>query len=225
MEQKHANALFSGKASFMQHAEKGRRHLSGPAAFAYEKALAHRHIRLELNFSNPLFFERLYTTIALWGMHDTKREQPKLEKFENFEASLKGNSEYFFRLRATRLPDFAAPSKHVSANSNALLSGLRLLKAGDSLTAATKTLHFILPELALPIDRGYTLWLFNEKYPATPQGERDLFFELMGRFAYESARLGLYKDFKPAPLQPSVPKLIDNAIIGYKIEYFKKSQK
>ncbi|VVB99612.1 Uncharacterised protein [uncultured archaeon] len=218
METKHVEKLFSSRETLLHYAEQGRKRLekSGPAGFAYCRILKHSSTPLSKNFADPLFFERLYSTLALWGMHGTGPERPKMAPFPDFRASMEENSKYFFRLKGAALLQFLTPPAQLSEDVSALLSGLKLLKCGDSLTANTKAMHFILPELALPMDRSYTLWLFGEQYPATPQGEQDMFFKMAKWFACEAVRLNLYKDFKPSPMQPSVPKLIDNAIMGYK---------
>ena len=89
------------------------------------------------------------------------------------------------------------------------------METNSKIVGTSKTLHFILPELVVPIDREYTLRFFGEKNLAS-KNEEKIFVELFDRFYKISQKLKLDEvNFKKSKFQPSVAKLIDNAIIGY----------
>ena len=99
----------------------------------------------------------------------------------------------------------------------AIFNKLDIMKTHYRLVGTSKTLHFLLPNLVVPMDREYTLSFFNKKY-LTPNNEEKIFIELFGKFVSISQMLKLDRiNFKKSDFQPSVAKLIDNAIIGYKL--------
>jgi len=99
-----------------------------------------------------------------------------------------------------------------------LFGNIKVMKSTSKIVGTSKTLHFLLPRLVMPIDRTYTLnFLYgNNKYDSTLNMEIDTFKEVFGKFRDIAMKLSLSKDdVDNQGWNTTVPKLINNAIIGY----------
>ncbi|MCX6769745.1 MAG: hypothetical protein NT051_03640 [Candidatus Micrarchaeota archaeon] len=220
----HVEKLFSDKEKFLKYAESGRYKRGGPAFHSYMLLMESGKEGLAANLKNDQFFERLYCTLALWGMHKDGKEGPKMTDYPAFKHSIEMSSALFLELAHASMRDYLK-DRTVADTANGLFSSLSLLRKGDRLTANTKLMHFVLPDLTPPIDRHYTLWLFEKDYPKTPGGELALFKEIMAYFSSAADKWGLGAFFEPKAFQPSIPKMIDNAIIGYRAELEKNAER
>ena len=79
----------------------------------------------------------------------------------------------------------------------------------DVLSLTRKVMHFILPDLIMPIDRQNTLTFF---YGHT--GELENYFIRIFGYSYEIAQRIDLRPFLDDTWNQSVPKVIDNAIIS-----------
>ncbi|MDP3063541.1 MAG: hypothetical protein Q8O40_10110 [Chloroflexota bacterium] len=103
--------------------------------------------------------------------------------------------------------------------------GLRVMESKRRIVGVSKTLHFLLPDLVMPVDGTYTLPYFYgyNKYDRTPSAEFATFkgiFKGTHRIA-EKLRL-TPTDVSGDGWCTAVPKLIDNAIIGL-FKHFERS--
>ena len=81
------------------------------------------------------------------------------------------------------------------------------------LVGNSKLLHHLLPDLVPPIDNRNTLWFFGN-----PAGEdHEILAQLMTRFRDIHNRINWDEVIYNGPFNTSRPKLIDNAIIGYRL--------
>jgi len=120
---------------------------------------------------------------------------------------------------------------------------LKLREGSESqIVTASKTLHHLLPDLIPPIDRMYTLKFFSLHYISNyrippriledknPERIREYrrdretkqFAEVLGTFHDISRKLGLTEKNLKREWDTSIPKLIDNAIIGYVLRTTRK---
>jgi hypothetical protein len=94
---------------------------------------------------------------------------------------------------------------------------LNLVATGKPiLVTASKTLHFFMPNLIVPIDRKYTLNFFNgnESVPTKIEKQFQVFIKIQREFSLFSAThdLTAYKDER---WNLTIPKVMDNMIIGF----------
>ncbi len=99
-----------------------------------------------------------------------------------------------------------------------VIDRLRIGRQGTRLVVNTKALHHLLPDLVPPMDRTYTFWFFHD-FPDVInfRAERTVFSEvwpLFVRIARETASIA--PRYLGQSMHTSVPKIIDNAIIGYR---------
>jgi len=88
----------------------------------------------------------------------------------------------------------------------------------------SKTLHFLLPNLVMPIDRANILSLLylGSKYSANPEREFRYFTEIFEEYRHLCHKLGLaVRDVDGLGWNSSIPKMIDNALIGFLSELLK----
>ena len=105
----------------------------------------------------------------------------------------------------------------ISKRLHDLFCGLQVMESRRRIVGVSKTIHFLLPDLVIPIDGAYTLPYFfgYNKYDTSDESEFYT-FEYIFQETYKIARrLNLTNaDVNSNKWNTSVPKLIDDAIIG-----------
>ena len=97
-----------------------------------------------------------------------------------------------------------------------------LTKTDASLVTTSKTLHFLLPDLFMPIDRRYTLQFF---YGYSPENEKQCFlqvFEQFRQYAQKHHETLKAQVDKNSHWNRNIPKVIDNIIIAFVTKNMKK---
>jgi hypothetical protein len=95
-----------------------------------------------------------------------------------------------------------------------LIEELDLVENEAKLVALTKTLHHLLPDLVVPIDRRYTGAFFGWSPARMQHGQRDLFMSAFRTFNHIAQAVDLPS--RSGSAWRSAPsKLIDNAIIAF----------
>ena len=92
------------------------------------------------------------------------------------------------------------------------------MKSKSKIVGVSKTLHFLLPKLFPPMDRRYTMNFFygHFNYYNNPSKEFKSFSILLREFYKIIQKLYLTsKDVDSLMWNTTVPKLVDNAIIGF----------
>jgi hypothetical protein len=203
--------LTEDKTEFLKYAKKVDDTFNGPSAYFYKKVI--NKIRSTDNYSslfdNELFFEDVYATLATWGMH--RGGNTRMADFNDFKKSIRDNTDFFVRL-----------SKEKLEKTN--LEDLRevILKIFDSLlvmerkeapkfVANSKIMHYLLPDLIPPMDRKYIASFFYIRF----KKENNDFWEVLSKFKEIAVKLNLTQDDLKNEWDISIPKIIDNAIIGF----------
>jgi len=166
------------------------------------------------------FIELIYVTLSAWNMNS---RGAKLSDFEDFKDSLKINKNQVLNLSKYRMEkiqeiEFEMLTKILEH----LFNNLKLVGKNKNnnekprLVTFSKTMHFLLPDLIMPIDRKYTLKFFYNNVSINPklnlQFQKFLhIFKECSNFALKS-KLNLKLDDN---WNQNVPKIIDNIIIGY----------
>jgi len=200
---------------------------SGPSVYFHKKVIAkiRQAERCEQLFEDDLFFEYIYATLAAWGMHRMGEETAKMVDFDEFKESICSNKEQILGLSGLKLQ--AIPDEMVDAVKNKLASlfnGLRIMDSETKLIGTSKAIHHLLPDLVPPIDRQHTLRFFYGNTNIT-RGEEEIFIELFEKFRQIATHLRS-EDFKFEGFNTSLPKIIDNAIMGYvMMKLLKKSNR
>ncbi|RYC66245.1 hypothetical protein [Spirosoma sordidisoli] len=181
----------------------------------------HFHIRA-LELKNPEKIEFVYAALTAWGMHRMGKKGAKLNNFDIFEKSIKDCEPIFTKLGDAKLENSSGLEfdyiKELFHTLNPMASGVKIV-------GVSKVLAHYIPDIIAPVDRQYTFQFLNQKKDTTPPRNWD---------EYELLREIHLKLFKPIalnehfrkhalewlnqkseyPWDTSIPKIIDNLIIG-----------
>ena len=94
-----------------------------------------------------------------------------------------------------------------------LFEKLKTMASGSRLVGNSKVIHHLLPDLVPPIDRTHTLKFFYGHMNIT-KGEIELFVEFFEKFI-KIARSINAENYQFTAFNTSIPKIIDNAIMGF----------
>lgn len=176
-----------------------------------------RSLGLAAIFDDNLYFEYLYATLAAWGMDS---RGAKLKGFDSFVRGIRSNHEKIVNLSTYRLASLAEQDQdivmRVILSIWQVIPALGVAQGKSQLVAGSKTLHHLLPDLVPPIDRRYTLkFLFNRTNITNAKSDfAQVFINYL--YMFEAAEETIKKIVGGAnPLNSSVTKVIDNAIIAY----------
>ena len=188
-----------------------------PGGYLYNLMLKYP---LENKFNDD-FIELVYTTLIAWNMN---QRGARLSDFEIFRSSLKEpqSQKIIQELKDLNMENLG--HKDISKVKDAigfLFNNLKLVAENKPrLVTYSKTLHFYLPNLLMPIDRSYTLWFFynNFNFDKTNIGKQvqiycDIFEEFR-QFAEKYYGNEIFKKFDDR-WNKNIPKMIDNIIIAF----------
>jgi len=159
----------------------------------------------------------IYKTLKAFNM-DSKGA--KLSELSDFKKSLKNHSDTIQSLTKYRLEKVKETDDNLKDTIGSLFDNLKLVKTNSRLVTFSKTMHFLLPHLFMPIDRKYTLKFFHKTYMANKDMEtqkRCFFgvFEYFRQFAHEHKEYLEKQVDDNSRWNRNIPKIIDNIIIGY----------
>ncbi len=157
------------------------------------------------------FCELLYATLSAWNMNS--RGAKFFSKFKN---SIVTNEIALENLKGINLSEInTTPTR---SNLLFLYDNLDLVaETKPKLVTFAKTLHFLLPDLVCPIDRTYTLNYFynNTNVPSNGENQFNRFWAIENEFSRFALHVDLVKFINDDNGDFNIPKIIDNAIIGY----------
>jgi hypothetical protein len=198
---------------------------SGPSVYFHCKVLEMiRNTKTVEEYSklldNDQFLERIYATLTAWGMHRMGPKGAKMCDFKPFCESIRSQKGNLIRLYGYKLSIISESELNkIKSIIEDIFNGIRIsppeIKA--KIVGNSKILHHLLPDLMPPIDREHTLKFFERHI--TIKNQTELFWEIFVKFFTISKRLNLKEDDwkNGRHFDTSIPKLIDNAIIGYVI--------
>ncbi len=159
--------------------------------------------------------ELLYTTLIAWNMDS---RGAKLSDFTQFYESILKNKEKFSNLQRYRLESITDDEfDSIMKTSKILFEELELITKKENapkLVTYSKTMHFIVPKLIVPIDRKYTLTFFKNNTIYDNSKSFELFETIHHSFRKIAQNINLDR-YKDNVWNLTIPKIIDNLIIGY----------
>jgi len=195
-----------------------------PGQYLYNLLLEKRK---KMDIFSDEYLELIYTTLISWNMNG---RGAKLNDFILFKNSIKEQKSKINSLKKYKIETLNEDNKkRVLEIIDSLFKDLDLVgkswtgnKIKSKLVTFSKTLHFLLPNLIIPIDRKYTMNFFygNTDIPTDINIQRnnkkqiEVFNELYGKFC-EIAKIYNLKKHLDSQWNRTIPKIIDNAIIGY----------
>jgi len=181
----------------------------GPDLFFYKKTIELRRSKPlnELFDESDRFVELVYATLVAWDMNS---RGAKMKYFDDFKSSILKNKERFIQLASYKLEALQGGTiGEIKMRLGQIYSNMHVMVSSGKLVSNSKVMHFILPDLVMPMDRQNTLNFF---FGNTNESE-GYFLRIFG-FSYEIARKIDLRQFLDAEWNLSVPKIIDNAIIS-----------
>jgi hypothetical protein len=190
--------------------------LHTPSKYLYRKIIeAHKSVDYQVSrlLPNVDFLELVYVTLDSWGMNT---RSAKLVDFNSFEASIPQFQNRLIQLEGKELQKLTSHElDEVLRLVKPVFTDLKVMETKPKLVGLSKTLHFLLPKLFPPMDRSYTLKFFREKVSKSVDEQFITFSKIFHEFYNITKKLNLVsKDVDGDQWNTTIPKLIDNAIIG-----------
>jgi hypothetical protein len=178
----------------------------GPDLYFYKRVFALRqNTSIEQFLINNYNIEILYATLVSWDMNS---RGAKMMYYDEFKRCLLDNVDNFKALETIESNVIVDRCKLITKLGD-IYDNLNLMRSGGRLVSNSKMLHFLFPELLLPMDRSNTLYYF---YNHTQESKSkyleimDICIEIMHRPVNWTIHLD--KNWNT-----TIPKMIDNAII------------
>jgi hypothetical protein len=148
----------------------------------------------------------------------------RMTNFENFKESILKNKEKIIKLSKLNLMEVNLDE--FKEDILEIFNSLKIMSRKDApkFVANSKIMHFLLPNLIPPMDKGHITYFFygrvndkGKKYIPSIKNEEETFWEVLKKFQEIAQRLKLTKKDLINDWDTSIPKIIDNAIIGFNI--------
>lgn len=157
------------------------------------------------------FTESLWNTLRAWGIGV---RSSRLVGVETFRTELARWTEPLASLEELKLADSNDATRDKVWQ---LIQEIDIVDNKARLVALTKTLHHLLPDLVVPIDRAYTGAFFGWQ-PAQFQFDQRKIFEIAWAAFKSVAQATDPERFVGDRWRTSSTKIIDNAVVGFCIE-------
>ncbi len=171
---------------------------------------------LDSLLNDKVFYSKVWSTLEKWNMN---QRRAKLVSLDSLKQSILAHRLGLIKLYQYKL--HLITEDRINHEIKGLLKevffGLQVMKSKRRIVGVSKALHFLLPDLVMPIDGRYTMQFFYgyNKCPNDMEVEFSTFMELFMKSYKVVNRLDLTQnDVNNEGWNTSVPKLIDNAIIG-----------
>ena len=204
--------VFDNKSTFVSclNATKNNYSRYSPENYLYRKIASYKFID---KFSDE-FLELLYVTLSV---EFKNQKLGKLKDFSIFAESIKKHQENFKELSPLKLRDLDEWDwEECREILEDLFSDLELVNGKSSVIAFSKVLHFMLPNLIVPIDRKNTMrFFYGKKYSCfkSLENQYQTFWNLETVFS-EFVKRNKVSQYIDDTCNLNIPKILDNAIIG-----------
>lgn len=190
-----------------------------PSIYLYRKIFEKQeaiNYQVEKLIKDKEFLELAYVTLVSWNMN---MRGARMTDFNGFADSIQGFSQNITKLSKMELSSLSESEiEQILELTRPIFLGLKVMKSKSKIVGVSKTLHFLLPKLFPPMDRRYTMNFFygHFNYHNDVNKEYKSFSILFREFYRISQKLNLTpKDVDKLLWNTTIPKLIDNAIIGF----------
>jgi hypothetical protein len=190
-------------------AQMDKKYRTGPSLYFYKKTLENRlkYDSVEKYLSNEYNLEIMYAALVAWDMDS---RGAKLTDFDCFQNNILNNIDLFNYIETAGINLLSTNIFMVTRIVKKLYATLNIMKTDAKTVAHSKLLHFIFPDLFMPIDRKNTLTFF---YGNTNES-LNKFIEIIN-FSYDFVKDNneISTFIGTGKWNTSIPKIIDNAII------------
>jgi hypothetical protein len=172
------------------------------------------------------FCNLVHSTLEKWNMN---QRRAKLSPVSNLRRSLMENRTDLVKVYKHKL--HLLNSERMPPGLIDLLErlfcNLEVMDSKRRIVGVSKTLHFLLPDLVMPMDGKFTMLYFYgyNKFSNNIEGEFKTFKDIFMNTVEIASRLNLSEgDVDGVGWNTSIPKLIDNVIIGFFTHHSKISR-
>ncbi len=168
------------------------------------------------NIFSDKYLELIYTTLISWNMNS---RGAKLKNINSFKKSILKNRKIISNLKIYTFNDLNKHSKEIFIQLEILYNNLELCIQKSKIVTFSKTMHFLLPKLCIPIDRKYTLRFFYNSTNINYNTQFKRYKQINKYFLeiYNQHNLKQYLDIGKIIWNTTIPKILDNIVIGYMI--------
>jgi len=192
----------------------------GPDLYFYCKTVGMRrskNIDELFDDAEDRYIDTMYATLVSWNMNS---RGAKMRYFDDFKQDILQNRRLFVELSNYTLDRLSAEDYRKARRiMSEIYGGLNLMETSGRLVSNSKTMHFILPDLVMPMDGGNTLNFFYGNTGESPKK----FIDIMD-CAYQIAQKADLRRYLDKKWNQSITKVIDNAIISCNQLYGSLSQ-
>lgn len=184
-----------------------------PGQFEYHRDTIQRRLDLgsaKAALEDEDYLNSLYRTLRAWGIGS---RGSKLKPFDSFVSALNEISLEICSLDGLRLDQKGLKIISVTKKIWNILDNMQIVNNIATLVPCSKTLHHILPDLIVPMDREYTQVFFGWQNPQFQYGQVTCFYEAFNAFLLIS-REASPDQYMGNKWNTSLTKVIDNAIVG-----------
>jgi len=128
-----------------------------------------KHDNLEALFEKEAFFKLMYETLEKWNMN---QKGARLIPFDDFKRSLRFWKDCLVKLYQYKLhEDNDNEIRTINEMLEKVFINIKVMQSKRRIVGVSKALHFLLPDLIMPIDGKYTLPAIYEynKYSSSPE--------------------------------------------------------
>ena len=183
------------------------RYRTGPDLYFYKKSLELRKKsqNIELFINDDYNVEILYATLVSWDMNSRGAKMKYFDDFKKSLVSCMPELQQLEEIEGNNQSDIHRLLRLLNSTYNKM----DLMKTNSKLVSNSKLLHFLFPNICMPMDRNNTLTYF---YNNTGESENK-YLEII-QFSHELMKTNQnLAEFLDNNWNTSIPKLIDNAII------------
>lgn len=220
------SSLFSTKTEFMKYVDI---HNSAYRAHSDSKS---NYISLVRQHNSANDYEQLlrqsdyiqlaYRTLEDWNMNQRGARLAPVTEFRN---SILRHTNELSEMKSCRLELLGSDGVvEVLSKLKPLFFDLKVMQTQGRIVGVSKTLHFLLPNLVMPVDRRNILGLLylGAPYSSNPEKEFRYFGEIFEEYYWLSNKLSLARtDVDNSGWNTSIPKMIDSALIAFLAELLK----
>jgi len=178
----------------------------------------HRNINnLEELINREDFLEKIYRTLELFNMNQRGAELVSLADFADSILQLQGELIELYRYKIHSLGTQTELLRILQILEEVFCE-LKVMKSRRRIVGESKTLHFLLPDLVIPIDGTYTMTCFYGRNKVENGALREFgtFKEIHLKSWQIIRNLNVNEaDVDGNGWNTSVPKLLDNAMVGF----------
>lgn len=180
---------------------------------------------LDSLLNNENFCIKIFSTLEAWNMNQRRARLTSLENFIDSILAQRSNLTKLYPYKLSSIEKDLIDLEIIGLMEVVFLN-LKVMKSKRKIVGVSKAMHFLVPDLVIPIDGTYTMLYFYgyNKYSTNAQGEFNMFKDIFVKIYKIAKRLELTQDdVDNKDWNTSITKLIDNAIIGF-FKHYEKSK-